>query len=245
MGLGTGIFLSAIFLGLVALFIATKDRWNWKKIALWPLGIIFAFSVIGGVSAYGYRLYNERLQVPTTFQGIQLGQTFDDAEFKLGKAQTRSEAIGKFLESIKDKAATSEYAEANAALIAAREEEARAASKKVRNGEYWFGSDRVTIKNNLVADIFYRCDSAIGDFTAVNQIGCGASGDEILAKFGSDVRILCAAKQRDGDGPSRVYDVIKYGTRYYLTTNSVEAILVATPSTLKSYVGLNWDRCKT
>ena len=34
MDVGTGIFLSAIFLGLIALFIGTKDRWKWKKIIL-------------------------------------------------------------------------------------------------------------------------------------------------------------------------------------------------------------------
>jgi len=37
MTLGLGIFLSLLFLGTIALFIATKDRWNWKKIILWPL----------------------------------------------------------------------------------------------------------------------------------------------------------------------------------------------------------------
>jgi len=35
MSVGTAIFFSAVLLAFVALYIATKDRWNWKKI-LWP-----------------------------------------------------------------------------------------------------------------------------------------------------------------------------------------------------------------
>lgn len=243
MELGTGIFLSAIFLGLVALFIATKDRWNWRKVVLWPFGVIVALLVIGGVITYGYELYEERPQAPAAFQGIQLGQRLTDVEFKHGKADTKSESISKYLESIKDEAETSQYAEVAAALKDAREEEARAASERVPIGEYWFGETRVTFKDNLVETIFHPCDP--DSTTTVNQIGCGTSGDGILAKFGSDVRILCQIKQSDGDSQSRVYDVTKYGTRYYLTTNSVDAIMVATPSALESYVGLGWGRCKT
>ena len=35
MSLEASIFLSAMLVSLVALFIATKDRWNWKKLILW------------------------------------------------------------------------------------------------------------------------------------------------------------------------------------------------------------------
>jgi hypothetical protein len=37
--LGTAIFLSALVLGVVGLYAVTKDRWNWRKIAFWSLGI--------------------------------------------------------------------------------------------------------------------------------------------------------------------------------------------------------------
>jgi membrane protein YdbS with pleckstrin-like domain len=60
MELGTGILLSAVFLGTVALFIATKDRWNWKKIFLWPLGVIVGLGVVGGSIAYLYQQYEDR-----------------------------------------------------------------------------------------------------------------------------------------------------------------------------------------
>lgn len=246
MELGTGVFLSAIFLGFVALFIATKDRWNWKKIAFWQLGGLVALLAAGGVIAYGYTLYDERPQVPSEFQGIQLGQRLDDAEFKRGKAEKGSELLERIIEARKDEVTTSDHEELDelvAALKDAREEEARAVSTKSRDGEYWFGGTRVTIKDNLVASIFQSCVPEFGGSMTVNQIGCGNTGDEILSKFGGDVRILCEIKKDNGSSPTRVYDVLKYGTRYYLTTNLVEAIMIATPSTLESYVGINWDRC--
>lgn len=247
MELGTGVFLSAIFLGFVALFIATKDRWNWKKIALWQLGGLVALLAAGGVIAYGYTLYDEMPRVPRDFQGIQLGQKLDDVEFKRGKPKKLSEVLENFIETRKGEATTPEYEELDelvAALKDAREGETRAASANSRDGEYWFGGTRVTIKDNLVVSIFQSCDSEFGGSMTVNQMGCGNAGDEILSKFGGDVRILCEIKKDNWSSPTRVYDVPKYGTRYYLTTNVVEAIMIATPSTLESYIGINWDRCE-
>ena len=49
MNLGLAIFLSAVFLGTVALYIATMDRWNWKKIIIRPLLGVLLLLVVGGV----------------------------------------------------------------------------------------------------------------------------------------------------------------------------------------------------
>ena len=92
MTLGTGIFLAAIVMSLTALFIATKDRWNWKKILLWPLGICVA----GGLAMWGYIEYDNRADearaiekkgptVQSSFWDIPLGATQDDVFFKKGK----------------------------------------------------------------------------------------------------------------------------------------------------------------
>jgi hypothetical protein len=90
MTLGTGIFLAAIVMSLTALFIATKDRWNWKKILLWPLGICVA----SGVAMWGYIEYENRAYkalaiekaVQSSFWDIPLGATRDDVVFKKGKS---------------------------------------------------------------------------------------------------------------------------------------------------------------
>ena len=97
MTLGTGIFLAAIVMSLTALFIATKDRWNWKKILLWPLGICVA----GGLAMWGYIEYDNRARealaieraVQSSFWDIPLGATQDDVVFKKGKPTERETEV--------------------------------------------------------------------------------------------------------------------------------------------------------
>lgn len=40
MTLGEGIFYSSLVLGIIGLSNAAKGRWNWKKIILWPSGVV-------------------------------------------------------------------------------------------------------------------------------------------------------------------------------------------------------------
>lgn len=89
MELGTGVFLSAIFLGTVALYIATKDRWNWKKLLLWPFGIIIGLAVIGGSISYIYQQYENRPKKLTELWGISLTDTAADVKFKKGEPTKR------------------------------------------------------------------------------------------------------------------------------------------------------------
>lgn len=89
MELGTGVFLSAVFLGTVALFIATKDRWNWKKILLWPLAVIVGLAVIGGSIAYIYQQYKDHPRKLTELWGISLNDTAGDVKFKKGEPTRR------------------------------------------------------------------------------------------------------------------------------------------------------------
>lgn len=67
MELGTGIFLSTLFLGTIALFIATKDRWNWKKILLWPTLIIISTSAI---IVAAYFIYERYQNIPSKLQNF-------------------------------------------------------------------------------------------------------------------------------------------------------------------------------
>lgn len=80
MTLGEGIFYSSLFLGVIGLYIATKDRWRWKRIVLWPLGLIALVAIGGGIFAYVESLPT----VQTEFLGISLGDTKADVKFKKG-----------------------------------------------------------------------------------------------------------------------------------------------------------------
>lgn len=85
MSLGTSIFLSAILLGIIALFIATKDRWNWKKIFLWPFAVLFTLAVVIGAGVWVYSLISERPHVQTAFWEIPLEATKSDVKFLKGE----------------------------------------------------------------------------------------------------------------------------------------------------------------
>ena len=108
----------------------------------------------------------------------------------------------------------------------------------------------VTLRNNIIESIAYSCILDEHDPTSLNGIKCGDSGEEILRKFRTDVRVLCAVKAKQAAPWSqyeqlrRVFDVVRYGTRYYLSQNIVTNIEVASPETLRSSVGIDWDKCQ-
>ena len=89
MELGTGIFLSVVFLGTVVLYIATKDRWNWKKIFLWPLGVTVGFGVVGASITYLYLQYEDRPRKLTELWGVSLKDSAGDVKFKKGEPTRR------------------------------------------------------------------------------------------------------------------------------------------------------------
>lgn len=249
MELGTGVFLSAVFLGTVGLFIATKDRWNWKKIFLWPLGIVVGLSVVGGAIAYAYKQYEERPKVLTEFKGIKLGEQFQDAVFRHGKAERlESRAVAVYEKRMlekRDERGSPMYSQLETYYEKWKKEEAAVIAKGKTDGDYVLAEHRVTIENNMVIDILYNCTNESVDYSEINGIRCGRKGEEILDKFGSDVRVLCEKEPDKGDtrDVNRVYDVVRFGTRYFLAKNSVTAMMIASPATLESYIGKNWVKC--
>ena len=80
MEVGTGIFLSSIFLGTVALFIFTKDRWNWKKIVSFPI----IFFVVCVFVYFSYEKYESRPKKLDVMWGVSLGSTDSDVKFIKG-----------------------------------------------------------------------------------------------------------------------------------------------------------------
>jgi len=89
MSLGLGIFLSAVFLGIIALFLATRDRWNWRKIVLRPICAVLVLSILGGI---GFYVYN-RPKPQTSFWGISLDSTEADVKFTKGTSADSDENL--------------------------------------------------------------------------------------------------------------------------------------------------------
>lgn len=85
MNLGLSIFLSSLFLGIIILFIFTRDRWNWKKIIIKSVVIILVISLISGLAIFiGHKMSNAPKKM-NEFLGISLTDTKDDILFLKGE----------------------------------------------------------------------------------------------------------------------------------------------------------------
>lgn len=84
MEIGTGFFLAAIILGTVWLYVATRDRWNWKKLLLWPLAAVLVLSAIGGAGIYVKDWFEDRPRQELALWGIRLGASPADVKFAKG-----------------------------------------------------------------------------------------------------------------------------------------------------------------
>ena len=92
MTLGTGIFLSSIFLGVIFLYHSTKERWDWtkgwKRLGKFIVGVII---LLGGFWMYAKYNVEEStaLRPPhtvyTMFWDIELGASEDDVLFLKGE----------------------------------------------------------------------------------------------------------------------------------------------------------------
>jgi hypothetical protein len=84
MSLGTSVFMSAVLLSIVVLFIATKDRWNWKKLASWLFGVAVAVPLVAVLGLYAYSYIAELPKAQLFFWDIPLGATESDVKFFKG-----------------------------------------------------------------------------------------------------------------------------------------------------------------
>lgn len=85
---GEGIFYGFVFLGLIWLYIATRDRWKWKRIWAWVVAAA-AVPLLGiGVWALVDDYRNSLPQIQTAFWGISPGISQSDVIFTKGKPDT-------------------------------------------------------------------------------------------------------------------------------------------------------------
>lgn len=85
MTLGTGVFLSAVVLGLIQLYLQTGDRWRWRRI----VGVIAALAVLVPIGAVGIWWASDfeksRPHKVTKFLNIEIGMPKEDVKFLMGK----------------------------------------------------------------------------------------------------------------------------------------------------------------
>ena len=87
--MGDGVFGAALIISLVALYLGTKDRWRWKRIATWAIGVAFvAFFALG--AWVGWLKWDEsRPKLATEYWGIALGMPAQDVLFAKGEPHIR------------------------------------------------------------------------------------------------------------------------------------------------------------
>lgn len=268
MSIGLWLFLGLVFCGVIFLYTQTKDRWKWGKggkIFLYLIGTPFAVWLIYLCGDYFYEEYQGRPKVISEFKGIKLGESLQDVIFKLGKPrfviepdqvatqlqeQEQKSVIARLSNEDQraiakgDMSAVSDYGlKVLAGSKTMDKEPAKLNLAEGADGEYFFNDVNVVTKtkNNVVNLIGYICKNDSYDEAELNGIKCGRNGDEILNKFGGAVRVLCNTSE--DEVTSRVYDVVKYGTRYYLEKNLVIQMAIFPPAELELAIGKNWGKC--
>jgi hypothetical protein len=264
MDTGTGLFLGLVFCGTIFLYSQTKDRWNWSKllkIGKWLIIIFIALIIIFIVYIH-FNNKHEKAQtiwespkITDELMGIKLNDSFNDVQFKFGNL-TPSGWYGDVGESYLRRLSSSDLEFISTGRVEKLSDDGiKILSKKypdlkesIARGLFSFNTDllpqknlSVTVKNKKIEAIMYNCADYDGQSVIVNTVGCDTSGEEIQKKFGKDIRILCS---KDNASFVRVYDVVRYGVRYYLAQNRVGSFLIAEPKVLETYIGFNYDKCE-
>ena len=165
MDTGTGLFCGLVILGIIYLYTQTKDRWNWKKIVFSIIGI---FLLLLGIFWLSLWLPKQLTTTPavdkpkliTSYDGISLGDTLADVEFKKGKLKTYEEVFKK-----KRVTNTDEIYLIDSTFAV------------------W-----TDIGGKVINSIGKLCTTDILT-TEINGISCDDSGEKIIARFGKDVEV--------------------------------------------------------
>lgn len=215
MSLGTSIFLSSLLLGLIYLYIKTKEDWDWKKIFIVIASIIGILVVVILIAVYWDKVFTKSSDfdarkdysgVIRSYQGVAIGEKLSDIQFKFGKL-----------------------------------EEIQSTKKDDDNSIYWVEEKFLVFisnKSNKVDFIVALCEKGVAE--KFNGIGCNDAGERLEKTFGNNLKIQCNVAGDSANRYTRVYDVPKYATRYYLEKNKVESILIYGDE----YKSTNWGECK-
>lgn len=233
MSLGTGIFLASIVLGLVYLYINTRETWNWGKITkragqsvLGVLGVIFlgigALYVYESIDKPSVKAKDSKPGVVSSLEGISIGDRLSDVEFRLGSKKDREQQPG-------DEIFYELTSKTNVKFNINRE-------------------------TKLVTMIAFECTNDAFSYPnlysfSVHGVKCGMSSDEILSRYEPrSVRVLCYYKEKGKEdsviNAFRAYDIPKYGIRYILSTNQVTHVVIRSPEQTEAAILQHWKPCQ-
>jgi len=220
MSAGEGIFYGLVFLGIIYLYIQTKDRWNWKKIVIWILGLFVVTIVLIVAAIFAEDLFKKLSfnkfdnsstpKIITGMNGIELGAKISDVVFKTGAIKDKKQEDVYFFPSDDNK------------RFAIDKE-----SKTVRSIQHICSSNDLTYPNTYSPKI--------------NGVMCGDSEFDIFMSYGKEkINVLC---NKGGSGNFRRYEAPDFGVVYYLVTNKVQIFTIHSIDDLKKSNDDKWQKC--
>jgi len=90
--LGTGVFLGLTVVALVWLYVATRDRWKWRRVIGWSLGLAL-LPVVGFAGWLGYQTYiDAKPRRETSMWDLSPGMAASDVIFRKGEPSEKAES---------------------------------------------------------------------------------------------------------------------------------------------------------
>jgi hypothetical protein len=210
MSLGAGILLGCLFLGCVYLYLNTREIWNWKKILL-----IAAISIVLLVIAFLLLIFWDKL-------------------FNHQSRTSSGKSYSGFIQSYDGIAIGDNISDIEFKLGKLKSE-----GKTQSGGSDIFKPSKDSHKviytepsGKTVEFIGIDCEKY--NYDSFNGVKCGTSSEEILKKHKDRLKIWCPISLDKDADPYRVYDLIEFGTRFYLQKNHVVGIRILKPDVMKN-----------
>lgn len=90
---GEGIFYGFVFIGFIYLYVATRDRWNWRKIAKWTAGVLLLPIIVAGTWAGYSKFVENQPRFQSEFWGISPGAPKSELIFQKGQPTEEEEGV--------------------------------------------------------------------------------------------------------------------------------------------------------
>jgi hypothetical protein len=93
MSAGAGIFWGLVFVGLIVLYIFTRDRWKWRQVLIRAVLGVIVLAGVTTVCLFGYSSYQNRIVSISEFLGVKLSDKKADVKFKKGTSPSPDESF--------------------------------------------------------------------------------------------------------------------------------------------------------
>ena len=253
MTIGSSIFFGSLMVAMAILYVATKDRWNWKKVIKRALLIPVAVLLIIGALIWIYSEIQDRPTKQREFQGIKLGDSKENVLFKKGATPKGIDTLPDgfypdfIIETKIAKHGPWENYQDRTNIIKNKDREkqvkifgdtvafpAEMPDKEIgeiirsyvdRNRNVLSYNDLDIVLKNDKAVIIRRICSDDDYYTGLNHVECKDSYQELENKLGKAKFIKCSK-----DSLTRLYSFPQYQSAYVVNKDGIKQLIVYEPT---------------